>query len=305
VSDEVSYQSTLSAVDEIPMSPEIDGRIIAMPMREGQRVKAGTILYELDQRPQESQARADQAVAENDRLNAMRYVNANFAGAVSNRESDDYVAKARQSQEIYRSSKALLAYKSVRAPIDGQLGAINNKLGDYVKAGTAVTSLVNNSQLWITLDVPGALAYRLRLGQRVRIKAPGLPERLAIARVTFIAPQLDVQRQTVMVRATIDNSGGVLRHNQRVEATLEMGRAERTTIPAAATEVQAGQSFVFVALPIAGGRYRLQLRPVHLALPQGERYPVLAGLRPGEQVVVGDLAELSNGALVTGRRAGS
>ena len=54
------------------MTPEIDGRIIAMPMREGQFVKAGTVRYKLDQRPMESQAKADLAVAENARLNAIR-----------------------------------------------------------------------------------------------------------------------------------------------------------------------------------------------------------------------------------------
>ena len=153
----VTYQSTVTAIHEIPMSPEIDGRIVAMPMREGQIVKAGTLLYTLDQLPLESQAKADQAVAENARLNALRFVGANFSGAVSNKESADYVATAKQTQEIFRSRKATLAYKYVRAPIDGQLGAINNKLGDYVTAGTAVTNLVDNSRIWISIDVPAAL----------------------------------------------------------------------------------------------------------------------------------------------------
>ena len=298
--EQVRFQSTISAIDEIPMSPETDGRIVAMPMREGQNVRAGTLLYKLDQRPLESQAKADQAVAENARINALRFIRANFAGAVSNKESDDYAAQARQSQEVYRSRKALLAYKVVRAPFDGQLGAINNKLGDYVTAGTRVTSLVDNRRLWVSLDVPAALAPRLRLGQPVRIRAPGLPASRSLARVTFIAPELDVQRQTLMVRATIDNPTGMLRHNQRVDAHLELGRAERTTIPAAATQLQAGQSFVFVARPLAGdrNRYRLELRPVSLGLPQQERYPVLSGLNRGELVVNGDLTALRSGSVV-------
>ncbi|MEB3331548.1 MAG: efflux RND transporter periplasmic adaptor subunit [Synechococcaceae cyanobacterium] len=298
--DQVRFQSTISAIDEIPMSPETDGRIVAMPMREGQIVKAGTLLYKLDQRPLESQAKADQAVAENARINALRFIRANFAGAVSNKESDDYATQARQSQEVYRSRKALLAYKVVRAPFDGQLGAINNKLGDYVTAGTRVTSLVDNRRLWIVLDVPDALGPRLRLGQPVRIRAPGLPAAHSLARVTFIAPELDVQRQTLMVRATIDNPSGALRHNQRVDAHLELGRAERTTIPATATQLQAGQSFAFVAQPLASGRnrYRLVLRPIRLGLPQQERYPVLSGLNRGELVVSGDLTTLRNGSVV-------
>ena len=298
----VTYQATVDAIDEIAMTPEIDGRIVAMPMREGQFVKAGTLLYKLDQRPLESQAKADLAVAENARINAIRYVRANFAGAVSSKESDDYAAQARQSQEVYRSRRALLAYKEVRAPFDGQLGAIRNKLGDYVPAGTAVTSLIDNRRLWISLDVPAALAYRVRLGMPVRLKAPGLPADQALARVTFIAPELDVQRQTLLVQATIDNPSRVLRHKQRLEASLELGRSQRITIPAASTQVQAGQSFVYVAQPTERQRYRLQLRPVRLGTPVHERFPVLSGLRPGEQVVVGDLSALSNGITVAAGR---
>ena len=302
--DAFTYQATVDAITEIAMTPEIDGRIIAMPMREGQFVQAGTVLYKLDQRPLESQAKADAAVAENDRLNALRFVRANFAGAVSNKESDDYAAQARQSQEVYRSRRALLAYKVVRAPFAGQLGAIRHKLGDYVSAGTAVTSLIDNRQLWISLDVPAALAHRVRLGQPVRLKAPGLPAGQALARVTFIAPELDVQRQTLLVQATIANPSQVLRHKQRLEATLELGRRRQLTIPAGATQVQAGQSFVFVAQPLPEGRYRLQLRPVTLGSPLQERFPVLAGLQAGERVAAGNLAELSNGLIVQGGRTG-
>jgi RND family efflux transporter MFP subunit len=298
----VTYQATVDAIDEIAMTPEIDGRIVAMPMREGQFVKAGTLLYKLDQRPLESQAKADLAVAENARLNAIRYVRANFAGAVSNKESDDYAAQARQSQEVYRSRRALLAYKEVRAPFDGQLGAIRNKLGDYVAAGTAVTSLIDNRRLWISLDVPAALAYRVKLGMPVRLKAPGLPADQALARVTFIAPELDVQRQTLLVQATIDNPSRVLRHKQRLEASLVLGSTERITIPAAATQVQAGQTFVYLAQPTERQRYRLQLRPVRLGAPVHEQFPVLSGLQPGEQGVVGDLSALSNGLTVEAGR---
>ncbi len=300
----VTYQSTVTAIHEIPMSPEIDGRIVAMPMREGQLVKAGTLLYTLDQLPLESQARADQAVAENARLNALRFVGANFSGAVSNKESADYVATAKQTQEIFRSRKATLAYKYVRAPIDGQLGAINNKLGDYVTAGTAVTKLVDNRRIWISIDVPAALGHRLRLGQRVQVKAPGLTSELGRALVTFVAPELDEQRQTVLVRATLDNPSGVLRHNQRVEAILEFGQRTQTTIPATATQLQAGQSFVFVAQPQGQGRYKLEQRPVQLGLPQNGHFPVLSGLEAGDTVVVGNLAELNNGATVAAARAG-
>jgi len=66
--------------------------------------------------------------------------------------------------------------------------------------------------------------------------------------------------------------------------------------------VQAGQTFVYLAQPTERQRYRLQLRPVRLGAPVHEQFPVLSGLQPGEQVVVGDLSALSNGLTVEAGR---
>jgi len=292
---EATYQSTLVAILEIPMSPEIDGRIVAMPMREGEYVKAGTLLYRLDQLPIEGQANAELAIAQNARVNAERYLLANFSGAVSNKESDDYRASAKASTEIFKSRKATLAYKHVRAPIDGQLGAINNKLGDYVKAGTPVTSLVDNSRLWVAMDIPAELAHEAKLGQLVGLKAPGIKGRQVYGRVTFVAPALDLTTQTLMLRATFNNPNQVLRHNQRVEATLIFGSGKELSIPENATFLQAGQSFAYVATPTQGSLSKLRLTPIRVGISQNNMYPIISGLKSGDKVVVGNLSSLSNG----------
>lgn len=301
---EATYQSTLVAILEIPMSPEIDGRIVAMPMQEGAYVKAGTLLYRLDQLPIEGQAKAELAIAQNARLNAERYLAANFSGAVSNKESDDYRASAKASTEIFKSRKATLAYKQVRAPINGQLGAINNKLGDYVTAGTAVTSLVDNSRLWLAMDIPAELAHEARLGQLVALRAPGIKGNQVYGRITFIAPALDLKTQTLMLRATFNNPDQVLRHNQRVEATLIFGSGKELSIPENATFLQAGQSFAYVASPKQGKVSILRLAPIKIGVPQNNFYPIISGLKNGEKVVIGNLSSLSNGDLVkiTGER---
>jgi hypothetical protein len=295
---EATYQSTLVAILEIPMSPEIDGRIIAMPMREGAYVKAGTLLYRLDQLPIEGQANAELAIARNARVNSERYLIANFSGAVSQKESDDYRASAKASNEIFKSRKATLAYKQVRAPINGQLGAINNKLGDYVKAGTPVTTLVDNSRLWVAMDIPAELAHEARLGQLVGLKAPGLKGRQVYGRVTFIAPALDLTTQTLMLRATFNNPDQVLRHNQRVEAKLIFGSGKELSIPENATFLQAGQSFAYVATPKQGSVSTLKLTPIKVGVSQNNMYPIVSGLKTGDKVVIGNLSSLSNGDTV-------
>lgn len=292
---EATFQSTTDAILEIPMSPEIDGRIVAMPMKEGSFVKAGTLLYKLDQLPIEGLVNSELAIAENARRNAERYLLANFAGAVSTKESDDYRASARASKEIYKSRRATMAYKQVRAPINGQLGGINYKLGDYVTAGTAVTTLVDNSNLWVSIDVPAELGHQMKLGQAVILKAPGIGNRIVKGPVTMISPALDFKTQTLMVRATFKNPDHLLRHNQRVEATIIFGTEKQLAIPISASFMKAGQSFVYTIQPAQAGISKLKEKPIKVGLPQNGLYPVLEGLRAGDNVAVGNLYALKNG----------
>ena len=81
--DSADYQSTLEAIREVRMAPEIDGRIVAMPVFEGQQVRRGQLLFVLDQIQLQSQVNADFAEARKDRVNAERYIFLNEQGAVS------------------------------------------------------------------------------------------------------------------------------------------------------------------------------------------------------------------------------
>jgi membrane fusion protein (multidrug efflux system) len=107
-----------------------------------------------------------------------------------------------------------------------------------------------------------------------------------------------------MLRATFDNPDQVLRHNQRVEATLIFGSGKELSIPENATFLQAGQSFAYVATPKQGAISTLKLTPIKLGVSQNNMYPIISGLKNGDKIVIGNLSRLSNGDLVkiTGER---
>ena len=314
--DQAVYQSTLESIVNVPLAAEIDGRIVAMPMREGQMVRPGDPLFRLDQIQQQSTVAADTAEARKDRLNAERYIFLNQQGAVSTKERDAYVARAIFSAEQVRSSTATLAYKDVTAPIAGMVGDIQYKLGAVVRRGETITTIVDNRRLWVRLDVPGDLAYRVRLGMPVELQAPDRPERQAMGQVTFVAPSLDRRTQTLLVKASFDNPDGALRDQQRVQATLRFGSSAQLAIPQAAVLLQAGQTFVFQAVtpavaqrligapitpaPPAGTLVAVQV-PVTLGSLQGGRFAVLKGLRSGDAVVMGNLAQLRSGMVIPQR----
>jgi RND family efflux transporter MFP subunit len=309
--DAIDVQSTLEAIREVKLAPEIAGRIVAMPMAEGQAVQRGQPLFAMDQIQLQAQVNADAAEARKDRVNAERYIFLNQQGAVSTKDRDAYITQAIQSRDTLRANLANLGYKNVLSPIDGTVGNINYKLGDVVQAGSVITSIVDNSRLWVRLDIPGEDAYRVRPGMPVVLKAPDAPTRLlARGAVSFVAPSIDKEKQTLLVKATFDNTSGALRNGQRVNATLVYSQAPSLAVPQQAVLLQAGQPFVFVAVspevasqqlgrkldppPPPGQPVALQV-PVTLGTLQRGAYAVRSGLNAGDQVILGNLFQLRSG----------
>jgi membrane fusion protein (multidrug efflux system) len=308
--DSADYQSTLEAIREVRLSSEIAGRITAMPIMEGQPVRPGQLLFTLDQVQQQATVNADAAEARKNRVNAERYIFLNEQGAVSTKDRDYYVTEAIQSFDKLRASAATLGYKNVVAPIAGYVGNLNMKIGDVIKPGEVVTSVIDNSKLWVRIDVPGELSDRVRPGLPVILQGPDRRRPKAVGQVIFVAPALDKERQTLLVKAGFNNPDGALRNNERVNATLVFDRRQVLVIPQQAVLLQAGKTFVFLAVspeeaerrigraiepkPIPGLPVAVQV-PVSLGTLQGGAYPVLAGISPADSVVVGNLAQLRSG----------
>jgi RND family efflux transporter MFP subunit len=311
--DSAEYQSTLEAIREVRLSSEIAGRIIAMPVYEGQPVKPGQLLFALDQIQQKATVNADAAEARKNRLNAERYIFLNQQGAVSSKERDYYVTQAIQSRDKLNASLATLAYKNVVAPIAGYVGNLNFKLGDVIKPGEVVTSVIDNSRLWVRIDVPGELGDRVRPGLPVILKGPDPRRPRAMGRVIFVAPALDKERQTLLVKAEFSNPDGSLRNNERVSATLIFAQQQVLAIPQQAVLLQAGKTFVFLAVSVEEAKRRLGRAiepeplpnlpvaiqvPVTLGTLQNGAFPVKEGLTAADTVVVGNLAQLRSGLSV-------
>ena len=311
--DSATYQSTLEAIRELRLAPEISGRIVAMPVFEGQDVKAGQLLFTLDQVQQQAEVNADAAEARKNQVNAERYIFLNDQGAVSTKDRDFYVTQAIQSRDKLRASLATLGYKNVVAPIAGYVGNLNYKIGDVIQAGSVVASVIDNSKLWVRIDVPAPLSDRVRRGLPVLLHGPDPRRPKAVGQVVFIAPSLDKDRQTLLVKAAFANPDGSLRNNERVSATVLFSRQPVLAIPEQAVLLQAGKTFVFLAVSVDEAQMRLGRTikptppdtlpvvvqvPVQLGTLQGGAYPVLSGLRPQDSVVLGNLAQLRSGLSV-------
>lgn len=330
--------SRLSSTADVALRPEVDGRVVRILARQGERVRAGQPILELDNVQQSASLDAARAEARKDETNAQRYIFLSQQGAVSARDRDYYVTQAIQSRDQARAKAADLAYKFVTAPISGEIGDLDTvKLGDYVRQGQAITGIVDNTNLWTLMDVPATQALRVKRGQQVQLQTQTDPPLRANGTVVFISPYYGVSGDssspnTVLVKAEFSNPSGLLKAGQFVRNRIVTSSERQLSVPVTAVMMQAQQPFVYRVLPLRevlptirassqippAQKARLERlpaatpivvqTPVRLGALQAGRYPLLSGLAAGDRVVVTNTSQLRTGMpvrLATGQASAS
>ena len=185
---------------------------------------------------------------------------------------------------------------AIVAPFTGIVGDISGKIGDFVSAGDAITTLTENQILDLRLPIPIERKADLEIGLPVKISDPQ-GEFLADGRISFISPTVNQNSQTLLAKATFDNREGRLRDNQFVRSTVIWNERSGTVIvPVNAITFQGDQRFVYIAE--GSDTLTAKKQEVKLGLVQGDNAEVISGLRPGERLIVSGTQKLSDGAAV-------
>lgn len=306
--------SSLEASDEIELASQAGGRVQRVLVQAGEPVRAGQMLVVLDQTQLRADVAALQAAAETDAITYQRFRSLVSQGAATALQRDEYRAKAVGSRQALRSKQADLAYKDVRAPISGVMDDISIKPGDVVEAGTPFSRIIRNDRMQARIDIPANQANTVSRGQRVLLLDGVNPKPVAEGRISLIDPGVNGASQTLLAKATIDNSQGRLRDGQRLSTRVILGTERKLAVPFAAVTRSFAQSFVFVVgsvdelmrdpgkadlktirrLP-TGTLVALQ-RPVTLGPLQGNVYPLVQGLNPQDRVILSGTLGLRHGS---------
>jgi RND family efflux transporter MFP subunit len=225
------------------------------------------------------------------------------AGAISQREVEQFEAQLRSAEaqlktldEQIRQQRSQLAYYRVTAPSAGTVGDIDVNVGDRVTRSTVLTTVNDNDVLEVYINVPVQQAPQLKLGLPVRL-VDDRGQVLATNRVTFISPNVDTATQSVLAKAQLVDGRGRFRSDQFVRARIVWSTAPGLTVPVTAVSRINAQFFAFVAEKSDQGMTAKQ-KPVQLGEIIGNEYIVESGLKPGEQLIVGGLQKIRDGAPV-------
>jgi Cu(I)/Ag(I) efflux system membrane fusion protein len=178
---------------------------------------------------------------------------------------------------------------AIRSPFAGTVIERLATEGAYVQTGTALYRVADLARLWVQLDAYESDLPHLTVGQAVELEVQGTGGDAREGRVAFVDPVVDPQRRTARVRVEVGNADGRLRPGMFVEAVLRApadgGAAQPLVIPASAPLFTGRRSVVYVEVPDATSP-TYDARTVRLGPRVGDVYPVVAGLREGERVVV-------------------
>jgi membrane fusion protein, multidrug efflux system len=294
----VTATGSLVAVQGVTVSAEMSGKIVKIAFESGGRVKAGDLLVRIDVSAEEAQLRSAEAAAKLARINLKRNRNLRKNNTVSQADLDTAEANFKQTTAQVDNARATIAKKTLRAPFAGQLGIRQVNLGQIVEQGTPIVTLQTIDPIYVDFSLPQQRFSVLKPGAEVRVTTDAAPGEVFQGKIIVVNPEIDKITRSVRVRATLSNSGELLRPGMfaNVEVILP-DKPDVLAIPATAVLYAPYGDTVFVIDEVkdeASGKAQLVLRQqiVRLGETSGDFVAVMKGLKEGETVVTSGVFKL-------------
>jgi multidrug efflux system membrane fusion protein len=308
---------TVTPLNTVTVRSRLDGELVRVLFGEGEHVRAGQLLAEIDPRPYEAQlaqalgqqaenrARLDNARADLARLHELVTEGLVTQQQVSSQESlvAQYQGALQSNEAQVNTAKLNLSYTRVVAPISGRLGLRQVDPGNLVRAGDAngLVVVTQMRPISVIFTVPEAelpaVLQAMRAGPRLPVQAWDRADsvKLADGRLETVDNQIDTATGTIRLRATFDNADEQLFPNQFVNVRLRVRTLQdATAIPAAAVQRASFGTFVYVV----GPNDTVTISRVTLGPQEGDRVAVAQGLEAGARVVIEGVDNLTEGARV-------
>jgi membrane fusion protein (multidrug efflux system) len=291
--DDVQAVGSLKARQGVMVRPEVSGRIARLGFADGQRVRQGQLLVQLDDTLQQAQLEQAKAQASIARTNLERSRELLAQRFVSESAVDQNAAALQVAEAQVALAQAQVARTRVLAPFDGTAGLRSVDVGDYVKDGADIVRVEDLSALEVEFALPERYVARARPGLPVELTLDATPDRSFKGQVVALNSQVDANGRALLVRARVQNPQAVLKPGMFARPRVIFAvREGAVAVPEEALVPLGTRQFVFKVVDGPQGRKVALRQEARIGLRVPGKVEILEGLKPGDAVVTAGQARL-------------
>ena len=291
---ELEALGTAFANESVEVTAKVANQVTAVRFEEGQQVRRGDVLVELDG----AQARADLAVAEaalaESRSQYQRSRELYTTKVLSDSQIEQIEATFKANEARVASARSRLGDTVVSAPFAGRVGLRRISVGSLISPGTVITTLDDTSSIKLDFTIPETFVSAVQTGLKIVARSVSYPDESFEGTVSSIDTRVDPATRSVTVRALLPNPKGLLKPGMFLTVRLSRGAIDALMVPEEALVPEQGNMFVFVVTDGVAEK-----RQVRIGQRRVGDVQVAEGLAEGELVVTEGTQKLRDGAAVS------
>ena len=292
---EAEALGTARANESVDVTAKVSNLVTAVRFAEGQQVRRGQVLIELDGR----EAQAELAIAEaaldesRSQFNRSRELYTTRALSEAQLEQIEATLKANEARVAFARSR--LSDTVISAPFAGRVGLRRVSVGSLINPGALITTLDDTSMIKLDFTIPETLLSSVEAGREIVARSVAWPGEDFAGKVASVDSRVDPTTRSVTVRALMPNERGMLKPGMFLTVRLARGSSNALLVPEQSLVPEQGNVFVYVVRD----DNRVEKRQVRTGERRVGEVQIVAGLAVGEQVVTEGTQKLRDGAPVT------